>query len=180
MTCHLTHTLRLGPFRLLSFIGNSNGGVQKVGSRNSRAVLQTEVAIGSEVSNSSKHSLAITHFLTNENAASKLLRKPPSCNPRPMLANGPNAVSGRLVYFCCCHLISGCCLKQDCRWRPYRVEYTRSLPNSEVKQPRAWLVLWWGTAREDQGARFQTSIAARGAERKGRNPTEVSRGSGAA
>ena len=56
-----------------------------------------------------------------------------------------------LFYFCCCHLISGCCLKQDCRWRPYRVEYTRSLPNSEVKQPRAWLVLWWGTAREDQG-----------------------------
>ena len=38
------------------------------------------------------------------------------------------------------------------RWRPYRVESTRSLPTSEVKQPRAWLVLWWGTAWEDQGA----------------------------
>ena len=58
-------------------------------------------------------------------------------------------VLASLFSFCCCHLISGCCLKQDCRWRPYRVEYTRSLPNSEVKQPRAWLVLWWGTARED-------------------------------
>ena len=34
----------------------------------------------------------------------------------------------------------------SCRWRPYRVESTRSLPTSEVKQPRAWLVLWWGTA----------------------------------
>ena len=40
----------------------------------------------------------------------------------------------------------------SCRWRPYRVESTRSLPTSEVKQPRAWLVLWWGTAWEDQGA----------------------------
>ena len=40
----------------------------------------------------------------------------------------------------------------SCRWRPYRVESTRSLPTSEVKQPRAWLVLSWGTAWEDQGA----------------------------
>ena len=31
-------------------------------------------------------------------------------------------------------------------------ESTRSLPTSEVKQPRAWLALWWGTAWEDQGA----------------------------
>ena len=40
----------------------------------------------------------------------------------------------------------------SCRWRPYRVESTRSLPTPEVKQPRAWSVLWWGTAWEDQGA----------------------------
>ena len=35
------------------------------------------------------------------------------------------------------------------RWRPYRVEYTGSLPTSEVKRRRARLVLGWGTARED-------------------------------
>ena len=40
----------------------------------------------------------------------------------------------------------------SCRWQPYRVESTRSLPTSEVKQPRVWLVLWWGAAWEDQGA----------------------------
>ena len=33
--------------------------------------------------------------------------------------------------------------------RPYRVECTGSLPNSEVKRRRARLVLGWGTARED-------------------------------
>ena len=38
---------------------------------------------------------------------------------------------------------------QVCRWRPYRVECTGSLPNSEVKRRRARLVLGWGTARED-------------------------------
>ena len=36
----------------------------------------------------------------------------------------------------------------DFRWRPYRVEYTGSLPTSEVKQHRARLVLGWGTAWE--------------------------------
>ena len=36
-----------------------------------------------------------------------------------------------------------------CRQRPYRVECTGSLPNSEVKRRRARLVLGWGTARED-------------------------------
>ena len=36
-----------------------------------------------------------------------------------------------------------------CRWRPYRVEHTGSLPTSEVKRRRARLVLGWGTARED-------------------------------
>ena len=35
------------------------------------------------------------------------------------------------------------------RQRPYRVECTGSLPNSEVKRRRARLVLGWGTARED-------------------------------
>ena len=35
------------------------------------------------------------------------------------------------------------------RRRPYRVEYTGSLPTSEVKRRRARLVLGWGTARED-------------------------------
>ena len=34
------------------------------------------------------------------------------------------------------------------RWRPYRVEYTGSLPTSEVKRRRARLVLGWGTAWE--------------------------------
>jgi len=33
------------------------------------------------------------------------------------------------------------------RWRPYRVECTGSLPNSEVKRRRARLVLGWGTDR---------------------------------
>ena len=37
----------------------------------------------------------------------------------------------------------------NCRQRPYRVECTGSLPNSEVKRRRARLVLGWGTARED-------------------------------
>ena len=40
-----------------------------------------------------------------------------------------------------------CC--SCCRWRPYRVECTGSLPTSEVKRRRARLVLGWGTARED-------------------------------
>ena len=35
-----------------------------------------------------------------------------------------------------------------CRRRPYRVECTRSLSTSEVKQHRARLVLGWGTAWE--------------------------------
>ena len=34
------------------------------------------------------------------------------------------------------------------RWRPYRVKYTGSLLNSEVKWHRAWSVLGWGTAWE--------------------------------
>ena len=38
---------------------------------------------------------------------------------------------------------TGCCQ------RPYRVECTGSLPNSEVKRHRARLVLGWGTAWED-------------------------------
>ena len=40
-------------------------------------------------------------------------------------------------------------VRKYCRWRPYRVECTGSLPNSEVKRRRARLVLGWGTARED-------------------------------
>ena len=48
--------------------------------------------------------------------------------------------------------LSVCQRSALCRWRPYRVESTRSLPTSEVKQPRAWLVVWWGTTWEDQGA----------------------------
>ena len=35
------------------------------------------------------------------------------------------------------------------RWRPYRAEYTGSLPNSEVNRRRARLVLVRGTDRED-------------------------------
>ena len=34
------------------------------------------------------------------------------------------------------------------RWRPYRAEYTGSLPNSEVNRRRARSVLNWGTVRE--------------------------------
>ena len=34
--------------------------------------------------------------------------------------------------------------------RPYRVENTGSRPISEVKQRRAWLVLWWVTTWEPQ------------------------------
>ena len=34
------------------------------------------------------------------------------------------------------------------RWRPYRSEYTGSLPNSEVNRSRARSVLDWGTVRE--------------------------------
>lgn len=34
------------------------------------------------------------------------------------------------------------------RCRPYLVKHTGSHPNSEVKRLEAWLVLWWGTARE--------------------------------
>ena len=34
------------------------------------------------------------------------------------------------------------------RWRPYRAEYTGSLPNSEVNRRRARSVLGWGTAWE--------------------------------
>ena len=41
------------------------------------------------------------------------------------------------------------CKSLTCRQRPYRVECTGSLPNSEVKRRRARLVLGWGTARED-------------------------------
>ena len=44
-----------------------------------------------------------------------------------------------------------CQICQKPRWRPYRVECTGSLPNSEVKRRRARLVLGWGTAREDLG-----------------------------
>ena len=40
-------------------------------------------------------------------------------------------------------------MRGRCRWRPYRVECTGSLPTSEVKRRRARLVLGWGTARED-------------------------------
>ena len=39
-------------------------------------------------------------------------------------------------------------LRNYVRWRPYLVEYTGSLLTSEVKLPRAWLVLGWGTAWE--------------------------------
>ena len=49
------------------------------------------------------------------------------------------------------HLISSSELEHlyHFRWRPYRVECTGSLSNSEVKRHRARLVLGWGTAWED-------------------------------
>ena len=43
------------------------------------------------------------------------------------------------------------------RQRPYHVECTGSLPNSEVKRRRARLVLGWGTARE--GLRVLSAFA---------------------
>ena len=57
--------------------------------------------------------------------------------------------------FDCLRMLASKCDRQGsvlcykCRWRPYRVECTGSLPNSEVKRRRARLVLGWGTARED-------------------------------
>jgi hypothetical protein len=39
--------------------------------------------------------------------------------------------------------------QEDCL-RPYRIENTGSRPISEVKQCRAWLVLWWVTTWEPQ------------------------------
>ena len=39
-------------------------------------------------------------------------------------------------------------LKINYGWRPYRAEYTGSLPNSEVNRRRARSVLNWGTVRE--------------------------------
>ena len=42
---------------------------------------------------------------------------------------------------------SACEHLYDC-WRPYRAEYTGSLPNSEVNRRRARSVLDWGTVRE--------------------------------
>ena len=38
--------------------------------------------------------------------------------------------------------------ENDCRLRPYHVEYTSSRPITEVKQRRARLVLGWVTAWE--------------------------------
>ena len=49
---------------------------------------------------------------------------------------------------CACY-VTNAFVKLGCRWRPYRVECTGSLPTSEVKRRRARLVLGWGTARED-------------------------------
>ena len=48
------------------------------------------------------------------------------------------------------HVLSGCGRSKAVvfRQRPYFVEYTRSHPNSEVKQRKARSVLGWGTARE--------------------------------
>ena len=48
-----------------------------------------------------------------------------------------------------CQWLSHLMKHKTCRQRPYRVECTGSLPNSEVKRRRARLVLGWGTARED-------------------------------
>ena len=39
--------------------------------------------------------------------------------------------------------------KYHCRQRPYRDEYTGSLPNSEVNRHRARSVVNWGTVREN-------------------------------
>jgi hypothetical protein len=47
-----------------------------------------------------------------------------------------------------CFLMSSDFFQNLFRRRPYRVEYTGSLPTSEVKRHRARLVLGWGTAWE--------------------------------
>ena len=73
------------------------------------------------------------------------------------LESTPLDHSGKLSMLLCLamatHLsMGGGCSKKAWSFLPlhvaggHRVESTRSLPTSEVKQPRAWLVLSWGTA----------------------------------
>ena len=61
--------------------GNSSGGGSEGVSLNSRAVLQTEVAIASEVSNSSKNSQAITDCLAKKTQLVNHCKTPLSSNP---------------------------------------------------------------------------------------------------
>ena len=56
----------------------------------------------------------------------------------------PAEGEGHKEHICLCY----CVLFNGIRRRPYLVEYTGSLLTSEVKLPRAWLVLGWGTAWE--------------------------------
>ena len=61
------------------------------------------------------------------------------------------------------------------RQRPYRVEYTGSLPNSAVKRRRARLVLGWGTAWEDLRV-LPASLTQQGQDQKKKTEGEGGRG----
>ena len=65
---------------------------------------------------------------------------------RPTVGGGQCMSGGAFRYLVALSAALGAA---NCRWRPYRVECTGSLPTSEVKRRRARLVLGWGTARED-------------------------------
>ena len=75
-------------------------------------------------------------------------------NTTPLYMCTPVTIPSNFNYICYAAGDGRCCKPRviqifDCRQRPYRVECTGSLPNSEVKRRRARLVLGWGTARED-------------------------------
>ena len=52
------------------------------------------------------------------------------------------------LFWFCVRCLAVWCVWGYSRWRPYRVEYTGSLPNSEVNRRRARSVLDWGTVWE--------------------------------
>ena len=71
----------------------------------------------------------------------------PGCSRAAVQARAVIPLGEHARFFSPCICSRG--LDKDLRWRPYHVECTGSLPNSEVKRRRARLVLGWGTARED-------------------------------
>ena len=89
----------------------------------------------------------------------------PGCSRAAVQARAVIPLGEHARFFSPCICSRG--LDKDLRWRPYHVECTGSLPNSEVKRRRARLVLGWGTAREDlrvlPAFHFQLSFAPWGA-----------------